>query len=96
MPALDTNVRVCYVDQDDSGPLAAARRLVQRGAEEGQKLTFESERGMEVALQRHRESLADFADGLHIALAAAAGKAPLWTFDRGAARVEGAQGLRAR
>jgi predicted nucleic-acid-binding protein len=134
MPALDTNVLVRYVVQDDSGQLGAARRLIQRCVEEGQplfvpvtvslelewvlrasfgygkddvltvlssllsamELTFESERAMEVALQLYRESSADFADCLHIALAAAAGEAPLWTFDRGAARVEGAQMLRAR
>ena len=55
------------------------------------ELTFESERALEVALQLFREGSADFADCLHIALAAQAGEQPLWTFDKGAAKVNGAQ-----
>jgi predicted nucleic-acid-binding protein len=55
------------------------------------ELTFESERALEVALQLFRESAVDFADCLHIALAASAGEPPLWTFDKGAARVTGAR-----
>lgn len=38
MPALDTNVLVRYVVQDDSGPLAAARRLIERLVGEGRSL----------------------------------------------------------
>lgn len=60
------------------------------------ELTFESERALEVALQLYREGSADFADCLHIALAAEAGEQPLWTFDKGAAKVIGAQLLRTR
>ncbi len=134
MPALDTNVLVRYVVQDDSGQLAAAKRLIDRCVAEGQslfvpvtvtlelewvlrasfgyaeddvlqalsslfsaaELTFESERALEVALQLYREGSADFADCLHIALAAEAGEQPLWTFDKGAAKVAGAQLIRAR
>jgi predicted nucleic-acid-binding protein len=134
MPALDTNVLVRYVVQDDSGQLAAAKRLIDRCVAEGQslfvpvtvtlelewvlrasfgyaeadvlqalsslfsaaELTFESERALEVALQLYREATADFADCLHIALAAEAGEQPLWTFDKGAAKVTGAQLIRAR
>jgi predicted nucleic-acid-binding protein len=134
MPALDTNVLVRYVVQDDSGQLAAAKRLIGRCVAEGQslfvsvtvalelewvlrvsfgyvkddvlqvlsnlfsaaELTFESERALEVALQLYREGSADFADCLHIALATEAGEQPLWTFDKGAAKVIGAQLLRAR
>jgi predicted nucleic-acid-binding protein len=55
------------------------------------ELTFESERALEVALQLFRKGTADFADCLHIALAAQAGEQPLWTFDKGAAKVDGAQ-----
>jgi predicted nucleic-acid-binding protein len=55
------------------------------------ELTFQDERVLEVALQLFREGAADFADCLHIALAAAAGEQPLWTFDKGAARVDGAR-----
>lgn len=134
MPALDTNVLVRYVVQDDSGQLAAARRLIDRVVGDGQslfvpvtvtlelewvlrasfgyvkdevlqalstlfsaaELTFESERALEVALQLYREGAADFADCLHIALATGAGEVPLWTFDKSAAKVIGAQLLRSR
>lgn len=134
MPALDTNVLVRYVVRDDSGQLAAARRLIERVVTQGQalfvpvtvtlelewvlrasfgypkddilrvlsslfsavELSFESERALEVALQLYRDGSADFADCLHIALAAAAGQQPLWTFDRGASKVNGAQLVRSR
>lgn len=55
------------------------------------ELSFESERALEVALQLFRKGSADFADRLHIALAVKAGEQPLWTFDKGAAKVSGAQ-----
>ena len=60
------------------------------------ELTFESERALEVALQLYREGSADFADCLHVALATEAGEQPLWTFDKGAAKVIGARLLRTR
>ena len=134
MAALDTNVLVRYVVQDDIGQLAAAKRLIDRCVAEGQslfvpvtvtlelewvlrasfgyakddvlrvlsnlfsaaELTFESERALEVALQLYREGSADFADCLHIALATEADEQPLWTFDKGAAKVTGAQLIRTR
>ncbi len=55
------------------------------------ELSFESERALEVALDLYRSKTADFADCVHIALAAQAGEQPLWTFDKGAAKVPGAQ-----
>jgi predicted nucleic-acid-binding protein len=55
------------------------------------ELTFESERALEVALQLFRKGSADFADCLHVALATHAGEQPLWTFDKGAAKIGGAQ-----
>jgi predicted nucleic-acid-binding protein len=129
MPALDTNVLVRYVVEDDTRQLAAARRLIRRCIDEGRtlfvpvtvtlelewvlrasfeytkdevlevlsslfsaaELSFESERALEVALQLYREGSADFADCLHAALAAQAGELPLWTFDKRAAQVHGAQ-----
>ena len=129
MPALDTNVLVRYIVQDDEAQLAAARRLIRKCVAEGQtlfipvtvtlelewvlrasfgydkdevmdalsslfsaaELSFESERALEVALQLYRNGTADFADCLHIALAAQAGESPLWTFDQRAAKVDGAQ-----
>jgi len=57
------------------------------------ELTFESERALEVALQLYRDGSADFADCLHVALAAQAGEFPLWTFDKRAAKVNGAQAI---
>jgi len=54
-------------------------------------LSFESERALEVALQLFRKGSADFADCLHVALATQAGEQPLWTFDKAAARVDGAR-----
>lgn len=129
MPALDTNVLVRYVVEDDVAQLAAAKRLISRCVDGGltlyvpvtvvlelewvlrsnfgfakddvlltlsslfsaAELTFESERALEVALQLFRKSSADFADCLHVALATQAGEQPLWTFDKGAAKVSGAR-----
>ena len=129
MPALDTNVLVRYIVQDDPSQLAAAKRLISRFVTEGRalfvpvtvvlelewvlrssfafskedvlmtlstllsaaELTFESERALEVALQLFRKGSAEFADCLHVALAAQAGEQPLWTFDKGASKVSGAQ-----
>ena len=129
MPALDTNVLVRYIVQDDAAQLAAAKRLISRCVADGStlfvpvtvvlalewvlrsgfgfgkddvlmtlssllsaaELSFESERALEVALQLFREGSADFADCLHVALTAQAGEQPLWTFDKGAAKVSGAQ-----
>jgi predicted nucleic-acid-binding protein len=57
------------------------------------ELNFESERALEVALQLYRDSAADFADCLHIALATQAGELPLWTFDKRASKLSGAQAV---
>lgn len=129
MPALDTNILVRYIVEDDAAQLAAARQLIGRCVREGQtlfvpvtvvpelewvlrssfgfanddvlqtlssllsaaELTFESERALEVGLQLFREGAAGFADCLHVALAAQAGEQPLWTFDKAAAKVAGAE-----
>ena len=129
MPALDTNVLVRYVVEDDATQLAAAKRLIRRCVGEGlalfvpvsvvlelewvlrstfafpkddvlltlsslfsaAELSLESEGGAGVALQLFRKGSADFADCLHVALATQAGEQPLWTFDKGAAKVGGAQ-----
>ncbi|MEO6277798.1 type II toxin-antitoxin system VapC family toxin [Roseateles sp.] len=129
MPALDTNVLVRYLVEDDAAQLAAARRFIRRCVSEGvtlfvpvtvvlelewvlrksfgfakddvllalshlfsaAELSIESERALEVALQLFRQGPADFADCLHIALAAQAGEQPLWTLDKGVAKVDGAR-----
>lgn len=129
MPALDTNILIRYIVQDDSAQLAAAKRLIQRCVSEqltlfvpitvtlelewvlrssfeftkgeiiralsdlfsAAELSFESERALEVALSLFRNESADFADCVHIALATQAGEQPVWSFDKRAARVLGAQ-----
>lgn len=55
------------------------------------ELRFESEQALEVALQLYRDGSADFADCVHVALAAQAGERPLFTFDKRAATVDGAK-----
>ena len=47
------------------------------------------EAAIEEAVMRFRDGGVDFADCLHAALALSAGKSPLFTFDRGAARIPG-------
>lgn len=55
------------------------------------ELSMESERSVEIALVLYDQSSADFAECLHVALANSVGANPLWTFDRAAAKVAGAQ-----
>ena len=128
MPALDTNVLVRFLVQDDAGQLATARRLMERciaaqqplfvpitvtlelewvlrsnfkrpkdevisvlsGLLSATELALESEGAVEVALASYAEGSADFSDCVHAALAVQAGHKPLWTFDKAAARVDGA------
>jgi predicted nucleic-acid-binding protein len=59
------------------------------------ELSFQDEPAVEVALLLYRKGSADFADCVHIALAAQAGEQPLWTFDKKAAKLAGAQLLTA-
>ena len=54
------------------------------------ELSFDTEAAIEWALHDYCQSGADFADCLHAALAAHAGQAPLWTFDKAAAKLNGA------
>jgi len=129
MPALDTNVLVRYIVQDDSAQLAAAQRLIRRCVANqltlfvpvtvtlelewvlrssfefskdetvhalsdlfsAAELSFEAERALEVALDLYRGTAADFADCVHISLASQAGEQPIWTFDKNAAKVPGAE-----
>jgi predicted nucleic acid-binding protein len=55
------------------------------------EVEFESEAAVEAALAQHERGAADFADGLHAALAVHVRKQPLWTFDKAAAGVHGAK-----
>lgn len=129
MAALDTNVLIRFLVQDDPAQGAAAARLIRAGVQAGNPLFvpvtvllelewvlrsafgfdkasvlqalfgllgsfdlgFESESAVEVALARYERGTADFADCLHAALAGQAGEQPLWTFDKTAAKVEGAR-----
>jgi predicted nucleic-acid-binding protein len=55
------------------------------------ELAFESEGAIEVALALYGQGGADYSDCLHVALARAAGEEPLWTFDKAAAKLDGAR-----
>ena len=55
------------------------------------ELHFAASGALEWALNRYEETGADFADCLHAALAMAVGEQPLWTFDKAAAKVDGAR-----
>ena len=55
------------------------------------ELAFESEGAIEMALAQYDGSAADFSDGLHVALAQRANQSPLWTFDKAAAKLDGAK-----
>ena len=59
------------------------------------ELSFESESALELALLQYAETSADYSDCLHAALATAANFGPLWTFDKAAAKVDGAKLLTA-
>lgn len=127
MPALDTNVLVRLIVQDDAAQHAAARRTIESMIQRGEPLfipvtvilelewvlrsrygfapeqiegvlvgllasgevDLDHELAVEEALARYRDASADFADCLHAALALAADRAPMLTFDRSAAKVPG-------
>ncbi len=59
------------------------------------ELTFENEAAVEIALGLYKKAAADFADCMHVALAHVAGERPLWTFDKVAAKIDGASLVRA-
>jgi len=134
MAALDTNVLVRFLVQDDTAQLATARKLFRRSVDAGEslfvpitvslelewvlrssfgfdkptvlqtlsqllssfELRFEAEGALEMALAHYGQSTADFSDCLHAALAGVAGEQPLWTFDKAAAKVDGARLLTAQ
>ena len=58
---------------------------------ETREFEFQSEAALERALHAFNEGKADFADCLHAGLCAAAGHAPLFTFDAKAARLADVQ-----
>jgi predicted nucleic-acid-binding protein len=62
---------------------------------ETQGLSFENEALLEQALDFYKHGSADFADCLHAGACAAAGQAPLLTFDRGASKLNGVRLLKA-
>ena len=133
MAALDTNVLVRFLVQDDVKQGVLARELIRSTLAKGEplfvpvtvmlelewvlrsnfgfdkvqiiqtlssllaarELSFESETSVEVALALFGQNKADFSDCIHIALSHAAGMTPMWTFDRAASKVNGAQLLAA-
>lgn len=54
------------------------------------ELSFEFKTAAEIALPLYVKESEYFADCMHVALAHSAGESPLWTFDRSAAKVDGA------
>jgi predicted nucleic-acid-binding protein len=60
---------------------------------EAQELEFEDEAALERAVHLYRSGPAEFADCVHAGICAAAGRAPLWTFDERAARLPGVEQL---
>ena len=129
MAALDTNILLRFLLQDDPLQSQAATRLIQAALAAGQtlyvpisvalelewvlrsrfkldkaavahtfsglldamELRFESITALEWALHQYEASSADFADCMHAALAGQAGEQPLWTFDKAAAKLDGAR-----
>ncbi len=133
MAALDTNILIRFLVEDDVKQLAAAKKLIRKCIASGEslhipitvalelewvlrasfgfdkpavlrttsqllssvELSFESEGALESALVLYGQGSADFSDCLHVALASAAGQRPLWTFDKAASKIAGAQLSRA-
>ena len=62
---------------------------------ETRELEFQAEDAVERALHAYRQGAADFADCLHAGLCAAAGRAPMLTFDEKAARLAEAELIKA-
>jgi predicted nucleic-acid-binding protein len=60
---------------------------------EARELEVQDEGSVERALHYYGEGGADFAECLHLGCASTAGRLPLWTFDRRAARLPGTRGL---
>ena len=131
MAALDTNVLLRFLLQDDTAQSALATQLIRRARDTGEalfvplsvtlelewvlrsrfdldkvavaqtfaallqtvELRFQDTGALEWALSSFEDSAANFADCIHAALALQAGEQPLWTFDRSASKLEGAQRL---
>ena len=129
MAALDPNILVRFLVEDNASQLAAAKKLITRCVNEREslyvpvtvslelewvlrsnfgfrkeavidtlsqllssfELTFESEGALEVALTLYGKGGADYSDCLHVALAYVAGEQPMWTFDKAAAKLDGAR-----
>jgi len=60
---------------------------------EREEFEFQHEAAIEFAIYHSRQSNADFADCLHLSLAELADHLPLYTFDRRAKRLPGAESL---
>jgi predicted nucleic-acid-binding protein len=57
------------------------------------ELSFESEDALEQALVDYQEGAADFGEYIHLALSRKSAALPFWTFDRKAAKADGASVL---
>ena len=133
MPAVDTNVLVRWLIDDDERQSSLAQSLLESAQArqtalfvpstvtlevewvlrsryrldkahilaafnsllETQEIDFQDEAALERALHHYRSGAAEFADCMHSGICAAAGRSPLLTFDKVAARLPGAELLEA-
>jgi predicted nucleic-acid-binding protein len=58
---------------------------------DSRELVFENEAAIERALHLYRMGNADFGECLHVGISGAANRGPMWTFDRKASRLSGAE-----
>ena len=72
--------------QDKASVLHSLSRLLSSA-----NLSFQADRAVEAALRTYSRSSADFSDCLHAALAMNADELPFWTFDKAAAKLNGAR-----
>lgn len=76
-------------DFDKTAVLSAFNALL-----ETRELEFQDEPALERALSSYRQNSADFADCLHAGQCGSAGRVPMVTFDRAAARLPGVELLK--
>jgi predicted nucleic-acid-binding protein len=89
MLELEWVLRLRY-EFEESTVLSAFNALI-----ETQELEFQDEPALERALSFYRQNSADFADCLHAGQCGSAGRVPMVTFDRTAARIPGVELLKA-
>ena len=89
MAGLDTNVLVRWLVADDEAQTTRVQALFESGHSLGTRYFLPTTMQLELerALHLYRQGQAEFADCLHAGLCAAAGHAPLLSFDTKSARL---------